>query len=123
MQRGRSSTASISEKVEAIRSWRQCLLQLLEQPLIGRIVSKPLLATPNQRLILGHTSVIDIILPTQRNGDGVPLGIRYVAFEHVIGPFGVTPSASRCPSGQTITPVNSIPPDLPPPPCVSQKST
>jgi hypothetical protein len=34
---------------------------------------------------LGHKRVIDIILPTQGDRDGVPLGIRGVAFEQVIG--------------------------------------
>ena len=36
---------------------------------------------------LGHKRVIDIILPTQGDRDGVPLGIRGVAFDQVIG-FG-----------------------------------
>ena len=43
---------------------RQCLLQLLEQPLVRRIIAEPLLATTDQRFILGHARVIDIILAT-----------------------------------------------------------
>jgi hypothetical protein len=39
-------------------------LQPLEQPLVRRIVAKPLLAAPDQRLVLRHTGIIDIILPT-----------------------------------------------------------
>src|SRR5262245_29786969 len=65
---------------------RQRLLQLLEQPLVRGIVAEPLLATADQRLILGHAGVIHIILPTQRDGDGVSLGVRRVALEQVLGP-------------------------------------
>ena len=38
--------------------------QLLEQPLIRGIVTEPLLATADQRFVLGHAGVIDIVLPT-----------------------------------------------------------
>jgi len=47
---------------------RQCLLQLLEQPLVRSIVAKPLLAFADEGLVLRHTRVIDIVLPTQGNG-------------------------------------------------------
>jgi hypothetical protein len=40
------------------------LLQLLEKPLVRGVVAEPLLATADQRLVLGYTGVIDIILPT-----------------------------------------------------------
>ena len=65
---------------------RQCSLQLFEQSLVGRVVAKPLLASADQRLGLGHTRVIDIVLPTQRNGDGMSFRVYRVAFEQIIGP-------------------------------------
>jgi hypothetical protein len=43
-----------------IRRRHQCLLQLLEQPLVRGIVAEPLLATADQRLVLGHARVIDV---------------------------------------------------------------
>jgi hypothetical protein len=38
-------------------------LQLLEQPLVRSIEAEPLPATADQRLVLGHASVIDVVLP------------------------------------------------------------
>ena len=43
---------------------RQGFLQLLKQPAVGGIVAEPFLATADQRLVLGHTRVIDVVLPT-----------------------------------------------------------
>jgi hypothetical protein len=65
---------------------RQRFLQLLKQPPVGSIVAEPFLATADQRLVLGHTRVIDVFLPTQGEGDGVPLWVASIAFEQVIGP-------------------------------------
>jgi hypothetical protein len=47
-----------------IRRRRQCLLQLFEQALVRGVVAEPLLATADQRLVLGHARVIDVVLPT-----------------------------------------------------------
>ncbi|MGA8971830.1 MAG: hypothetical protein WB496_01335, partial [Pseudolabrys sp.] len=41
---------------------RQRLLQLLEKSLVRSIIAEPLLATADQRLVLRHTRVIDILL-------------------------------------------------------------
>ena len=70
-----------------VRRRHQCLLQPLEQLLVGGIVAKPLLATPDQRLIFSDTRVIDIILPTQGDGDGVLFRVGRVTFEQVIGSY------------------------------------
>jgi hypothetical protein len=50
--------------VTLIRRRHQCLLQPLEQLLVRGIVAEPLLATPDQGLVLGHARVIDVVLPT-----------------------------------------------------------
>ena len=63
----------------------QRLLQLLEQPLVRSLVSKPPLAAANQCLGLGHARVVE--LPTQRYGDGVLLRVRRVALKQIIGPY------------------------------------
>ena len=61
-------------------------MQLLEQPLVRGVVAKPLLTTTDQRLVVCNARIIDIVLPTQSNGDGVLFGIGRVAFEQIIGP-------------------------------------
>ena len=57
----------------------------LNNRLSGGIVAEPFLATADQRLVLGHTRIIDVVLPTQGEGDGVSLGVDSIAFEKVIG--------------------------------------
>jgi hypothetical protein len=48
-------------------------------------VPEPLLATADQRLVLGHPRVIE--LPAQSNGDGVTFRVSGVALEKVIGSY------------------------------------
>jgi len=52
---------------------------LLKQPLVRGIIAEPTLATADQRLILGHKSVIDIILSTLGYGDGMLFRVFGVA--------------------------------------------
>jgi hypothetical protein len=51
-------------RLALVRRRRQRLLQLLEQPFVRGIVAEPLLATADQRLVLGNARVIDVVLPT-----------------------------------------------------------
>ena len=58
--------------------------ELLERPLVWGIVAEPLLATADQRFVLGHSGIIHAWLPSQGNRYRVAFGVFRITAQYVI---------------------------------------